>query len=365
MPRKIVPHKSSLHCPSCLSLYRALLRESARASRATDDEVSCEPLRSLISTRFHKDKKLLSYSQTAASLSVGYGYLKLLQDCSAGSSAAHERVKKTLAEVTSQRNALHTYRKEIASKWKPPPAEKILHLRNLRAIASPQNHEPASSEKRIFQHPRPLSEIKSSVRKVPNLILAQGIPLLKYPGPTPVLLNRILKEKINWNLLKWQQHKDLEYKIEIGEAEDQWDRLLARHEGIISDEPDTAEEDLALDENESGPRIRRVQTQGLVSSDSAARGVQSASSSDNSWTKDMREVDQGVYVAVLKRGKNYAELGAKYWKEVIFRERELKEKERREAKHARRMARTGLPIGGGWSGPAAEEGVSSLDSGYL
>jgi hypothetical protein len=359
MPHKNVPHKLSLHRPSCLSLYRALLRESTRASRATNNEVSCEPLRSLISTRFHSDKKILSYRQAATGLSIGYGYLKLLQDCSSGSTTARERVSKTLAEVTTHRNALYTYRKALASKWKPPPEERIKHIRNVRGIANPDNHKSTPAERRIFQHPRPLSEIKSGVRKVPNLILAQGIPLLKYPGPTPVLLNRILKEKINWNLLKWEQHKDLEYKIEIGEAEDQWDLLLAGHEGIVSDERDSTEEKPSTDGNESGLRIR------FVSSDSATRGVQSSPAGNVSWTKDMREVDQGVYAAVLKRGKDYAELGAKYWKEVILPERELKEKERREAKHARRMARKGLPLGGGWSDPEREQPGSSLDSGYL
>ena len=293
MPRVFVPHKSSLHLQACLSIYRSLLRESSAVGAATSSPSIGETLRSLIRFRFHKDQKLLSSSQVANGISGAHGFLGLLKACAAKEPVALQQLTRTLETVAQRADATGQYREENASRWKPPPPSRQKHLRNLRQIASPRSHvsgslsNPEDTTPRIFSHPAPISTIKAGVRKVPNLILAQGIPILKYSGPTPVLLNRVLKEKIQWNVRKWDQHKALENTIALAEREDEWDDILAKQAGVI-------------EEPESQKNLSRRMPGTIIWFAESGPG--------SSWTKDLREVDLSIKRAVMERGSRYAKL---------------------------------------------------------
>ena len=233
-------------------------------------------------------------------------------------------------------------------------------------MASKANHTSTPESPRIFQHPRPISEVKAGVRKVPNLIVAQGIPLLKYPGPTPVLVNRVLKEKIQWGIRKWEQHKDLEKRIQIAEWEDEWDGILAKQEAVVEDD---GELDLGSREEQQRhrPKLIRFYDPQATRSDNAST---QQTIRRISWTTHLNEVDLAIQHAVFERGKKYATLGTRYWHEVVVPERELKEKERRAKKHARRMARKQAgSIFGGEGKKAEQKGQdvepSSIASGFL
>lgn len=203
------------------------------------------------------------------------------------------------------------------------------------------------------------------MRKVPNLIIAQGIPLLKYPGPTPVLVNRVLKEKILWGVRKWEQHKEMQVGIQIGEWEDEWDDILAREGGIMDDDGSEAEPPKEIRRDKSQVNIRFYDPESTSSSSST---FSSSLSSDRhtqprqvSWTTAVRAVDRQIELSVWERGKKYAMLGNRYFEEVIVPERELKEKERKEAKHARRMARKAAA-----AEVVGQDGeVSSIASGFV
>jgi len=128
--------------------------------------------------------------------------------------------------------------------------------------------------------------------------VTQGIPVLKYPGPQPVLLNRILKSKTQWGIKMYQKHEELEQGAHLAECEDEWDMILQK-------------------------------THGVTDTDAAGR---------EGWAKTFIEVDRGLERQVMARGKKYAALGKRLW-EIVLAEREMKEKERKEAKRQRRMAR--------------------------
>ena len=287
------------------------------------------------------------------------------------------------------------YRAEMASRWKPPKPSRYAHLQNLRRVADKANHtsvtassrsseETTQPPQRIFQHPRPISEVKTGVRKVPNLILAQGIPLLKYPGPTPVIVNRVLKEKILWGIRKWEQHKDVLSRIQIAEWEDAWDMTLAEEQMLINEDEAflrdaDAEEDGDSSTHVSKPRIaftdHKTHVNGKRSASASGRrkGVHHNITPRLSWTMNLREVDRSLEAAVLDRGREYALLGDRYFHDVIVKERELKERERKEKKHARRMAskeavvskEAAVIFGKGEEFQAADEQPSSLASGFL
>ncbi|ETI21930.1 hypothetical protein G647_06000 [Cladophialophora carrionii CBS 160.54] len=351
MPRYLAPHKSGPHRLACLGLFRSLLRESRHVGTATSSTKIAETLRSLVRYRFHRDRTLLSRSQIIHGLEAGHGFLDLLRGCAAKSPTALDQLSQLLEHVALQAESTATYRRTLAARWKPPPPSRYAHLENLRRVADKANHASTPSSPRIFQHPRPLGEVKSGVRKVPNLILAQGVPLLKYPGPTPVLVNRVLKEKIRWGVRKWEQHKDIRRRIQIAEWEDQWDSIVARVGNIVDDNDDNgagagggplvegAEGQRSAKSHNPRATIRYYHPPIEGAGTSPKQHPGSGFKPRISWATHLREVDRGLELAVLERGKQYALLGERYWREVVVKERELREQERKERKHARRMAR--------------------------
>ena len=56
----------------------------------------------------------------------------------------------------------------------------------------------------------------------------QGVPFLLYSKPQPQSLGRLLRQKIAWQLKKWDQRTKLtEETIPLGVCEDAWDALVA------------------------------------------------------------------------------------------------------------------------------------------
>lgn len=360
MTSLVAPHKSSLHRQACLSLYRSLLRATAGVRVATSSPSIADTVHSLIRHRFHKDQKLLSRTQVANGLSAGHEYLTLLRSCAAKEPVALQRLYSTLETVARRADATAAYRQEMASRWKPPPPSRHAHLRNLRLNASPVSHASGSlsdhtdTTPRIFSHPAPISTIKSGVRKTPNLMLTQGIPLVKYPGPMPVLVNRVLKQKILWGVRKWEQHTGLQDTIKIAELEDEWDDILADKEGVSEDDGTQQDRQRAPIRQVAGSRVRLVTPQKI-------------SNTRTSWTKQLEEVHYEIRGAVMERGKKYAALGDRLWHEVVVKERDLKEKERKEKKHERRReSRAANGVAGNIFGQQDTEAEpSSVSSGFI
>ena len=180
-----------------------------------------------------------------------------------------------------------------------------------------------------------------------------------------MILNRVLKEKILWGVRKWEQFKDIEGLVRIAEWEDEWDGIVARHGGVeVEDGVDEErEEQKGLDfRSESG---RRIYYYDPLNGAGQGRGSM-VSKPRISWATHLREEGRAVQVAVMERGKKYAELGDRYFHEVIVKERELKERERKEGKHARRMARKQAAGIFNADGKIAEElDPSSVASGFI
>jgi hypothetical protein len=341
-------------------LYRALRRECSRfpvavttggLNDADGGGGSREILESLVRYRFEHDRKLQSPSQIANGIEAGQGFLDLLRACNRSQSSAEAlgSLSRILESTTRQAEDTAALRARFASFWKPPPPERARHLENIARVRNKANYVSSTSSSatpseppRIFQHPRPLSEVKSGVRKVPNLLVTQGIPLLKYPGPQPVLLNRVLKSKTEWGIKMWQKHKHMEEGAHLAECEDEWDEILRREHGIV-DEEEAAGGGGGGGEASDGhghhaPSDYFVpfgQQQSLSSS-----SVKQSNTSDT-WAGTFRAADKELEGQVLARGRKHADLGRKLW-QVVLAERELKEKERKEARYLRRMARRNL-----------------------
>lgn len=299
-------------------MYRALLRECTRLPLVTEHDTAHgarETLQSLVRYRFERDRQLQSPTQIVNGIETGHGLLHQLRLCSSKSSEALGRLGQMLESMTVQAETTMALRAQFASHWKPPPPQRLKYLQNIHLIRNKANYLPQGPRPRIFEHPRPLSEVKTGVRKVPNLIVTQGVPLLKYPGPQPVLLNRVLKSKTLWGVKMFQKHEKLVEGAHLAECEDEWDMILQRQHGIR--DADASEEDSSVG---LGP-LRRAGGAG-------------------SWAKTFVDVDKDLEQQVMARGRKYATLGKRLW-EVVLAEREMKEKERKEAKRLRRRESKG------------------------
>lgn len=206
--------------------------------------------------------------------------------------------------MTLQAEQTTAVREKHASLWKPPPPQRSRHLEHLRKVRNPANYISDPANPRIFQYPRPLSEVRTGVRKAPNLIVTQGVPVLKYPGPQPVLLNRVIKNKVKRGIKMYKQHEQLEDGAHLAECEDDWDHIIRAHHGI--------------DERQSSGRNRHAP--------------------EATWRQTFVDADADLEHKFVDRQRKHADLGRRLW-QIVLAERELKEKERREAKHERRMAR--------------------------
>lgn len=260
--------------------------------------------------RFECDRKLLSASQIANGIEAGHEFLDLLHACAHKSKPALNKLAQLL-EATSQRaESTAAWRAKLKELWKPPAPSKLPRLNHLRKVSTKANSVRAPWNPPILERPLALSQIKAEKRKVPYLVVTQGVPFLRYPGPQPQSLSRVIRQQHRWWEKKWEQKLDLEADITLAQWEDRWDQIVGRQIRHSSMDPDTAETLRANEEREF----------------------------DGSWASALREVHTGISQQIRERDIQRAEMGRQMW-QVIVRERELAKQEKREAKQKRRQTR--------------------------
>ncbi len=101
-------------------------------------------------------------------------------------------------------------------------------------LSADTTSEPRCTESNsIFNRPLPLSRIKGGKRRIPKFVAAQGVPFLLYSKPQPQSLGRYLRQKIAWQIKKWEQRTQLaEETIPLGVCEDAWDALVASQQKV-------------------------------------------------------------------------------------------------------------------------------------
>lgn len=181
----------------------------------------------------------------------------------------------------------------------------------------------------IFQHPRPLASLKGTVRRVPHYIVSNGIPLLRYPGPQPALLNRIIKQKWKWDYKNLERVRALEEVCDLAKTEDIWDHILKKQFGIVApgDEPQPATQ------HASNPTTYRP-----INDKSGGNGRDESNQVFPTWLGTVKDTIVYLNKAFRRQQRQRFDMGKRLFK-VYEAERDMKEEERRAAKHERRMAR--------------------------
>ncbi|KAK5044892.1 hypothetical protein LTR84_010264 [Exophiala bonariae] len=312
MPLTFAANKSYAHRLACLSLYKALLKECASLSAGAGISKSnglSSTLQSLVRYRFRQDKNLLSIAAIGKGLDAGNEFLRLLQACVARSGTAIDKLEVILQSAMSRAEATATIKARNATFWQAASPKRLPHIEHIRRVSRKDLQRPSPNGPAIFLRPKPLSEITWPRRKVPRYLITSGIPVLKYPGPQPVLINRIIKQKWRRNYKSVEMLESLEEARNMAEHEDVWDDLVERH---------------VSDENRGSPA-----SQGSHVADERMTGT---------WQDAYHLSIRKVAATRYGNERTNAAMGEKLYK-VLVDERELKEKERRAAKHERRMAR--------------------------
>ena len=219
-----------------------------------------------------------------------------------------------LQSTVAQAEDTAAVRARNASFWQPPAPTKLTKIEHLRRVARKDLQQSSPGGPAVFQRPKPLSEITCPRRKVPHYLISSGLPILKYPGPQSVLMNRVIKQKWRRDLKQLEMLESLEAGRHLAETEDGWDELMKKH-GIYEN-----------------PHPSKIAQGGFV------QRVLAAGAADVTWEDAFLRATREVQNASKAHDIQNRAMGQKLYK-VLREERELREKERRAAKHERRMER--------------------------
>lgn len=155
-----------------------------------------------------------------------------------------------------------------------------------------------------------MSEIKGRRRRVPYLVVTQGIPFLRYGKPQPVSLGRYLRQRVQWEQKQWTEKSSLEKSIALAEWEDRWDYIVEKEHGI-------------LDGQHGTPQL-----------DGCVRAT-NVSSDGKSWTQVLRVTGEEICGKIKASNEKNAEMGKRMW-EVVVKEKELAKQEKIQQRSERR-----------------------------
>jgi hypothetical protein len=77
------------------------------------------------------------------------------------------------------------------------------------------------------------------IRKVPFLVHANGIPIIRYKKPQPQRLSKYINGQIKAHVRRIEYRSQLDdYLVPIAESEDEWDSILRRYTALSIDDRD-------------------------------------------------------------------------------------------------------------------------------
>ncbi|PGH01740.1 hypothetical protein GX51_05056 [Blastomyces parvus] len=229
MPRFLLPKSSGAHRLACLSLYHALLSQSARLRL-----INLQPaeIQGLIKSNFHRYKSLQSPSQIVNALKAGYEALDLLHSCAQANAESIGRLESIVQRALDLKSNIHKSCEIQAAQHRP-------ENRNTRALRKRAEGRARRRPEALRPHPdtepilsRPRLQINGP-RHVPVLANARGLPFLRIKKPQPPSLSRALRSKLDARWKKILRRDQLEDDIYLAEQEDKWDLIVKQNDGTF------------------------------------------------------------------------------------------------------------------------------------
>ncbi|KAK0643979.1 hypothetical protein B0T16DRAFT_191558 [Cercophora newfieldiana] len=233
MPLPVKPARDARHRLACFALYRALLRQGRRVPLADDIAPGlfpgpAHPIQALVRKAFRRNRRIDSQRLVVSALQNGYRFLSLLHTAAqTPPPPARNEVLSFLRENQARVLAARARAAAVPPKPAPPPKPPILTL----VSENPPVYKPTNP-------PRPLSDFKSGVRRVPTLTETMNFPFLRLNKPQSPILSRALRHRRDTRenvLIEVKRLRDHGY--EEAKQEDQWEALVQKMLGAPEEKP--------------------------------------------------------------------------------------------------------------------------------
>ncbi|KAM7214096.1 hypothetical protein V8F06_010535 [Rhypophila decipiens] len=259
MPLPYKPAADSRHRRACFALYRALVRQGLQIPLPHDILESTKdnpipqqlaprssyfvrrkdgnPIPSLITHAFRRNRKLDSTRLVCLALKNGYRFLDLFAQAKAQAPPPYPTrpIYNSIIQFLGENQARVTkYLVDREASKKPNPFKPHLNHVPLLTLLPPTKHEPGPVYAPTVR-PRPLSALSGGVRKLPTLDDCAGYPFLRLSKPqSPVLSVMIWSNARSRQKRAQRYHEMKEEDLEMGRLEDEWDLLVeSMHQAVV------------------------------------------------------------------------------------------------------------------------------------
>ncbi|RAL17239.1 LYR motif-containing protein [Aspergillus homomorphus CBS 101889] len=219
MHKSVVPCRSSIHRFATLALYRALLRQCAKLP---DNLPERSVAQQYIQLRIHRYKSIQSPSKIAHTLKAGYEALDLLHAVSQGNHEKTKHLQTLLSTTLRERERKSAIQRELTrlklARARPPSALDLRKQAGREAQRKTMQRHPDAES--ILARPRP---VVNGIRRVPKIVNARGLPMLRIKKPQPAFLSHILRGKHRRRDKSLVQRDLLTQEIHWARDEDEWD----------------------------------------------------------------------------------------------------------------------------------------------
>ncbi|KAG9678372.1 hypothetical protein KCU99_g1304, partial [Aureobasidium melanogenum] len=199
MPAFLAPHKSGVHRVTAIALYRALLTKC----RAAPPPLKPSTLQAVVKNSFAKNRHVTSQNVLRNAFAGGYEALDRLNAAIAGDRASISHLKSLLSRLPAR------LKTTVPRKPASVPEPKLAAVQGTA----------------LSLRPRPAFSLPSR-RRIPVLVSANKIPILRFTKPQPAALSHYLKSRLVDRQKRQDRKMALEAQMEIARGEDDWDRIL-------------------------------------------------------------------------------------------------------------------------------------------
>ncbi|OQD87830.1 hypothetical protein PENANT_c005G05684 [Penicillium antarcticum] len=173
---------------------------------------------------------ILHHGRTTNALKAGYEALDLLSSASGGNRRDTHQITTLLAQHKSQKEKHAAMQRKSGSvkPVKPLSDKKARKAESIRYQQETARRHPNATP--VLSRPRPLGSLGDKIRKVPVLVNARGIPLLRFKKPQPRNLSDTLRKKLHNRWVWIMRRERLQLDILFAKDEDEWDRMTQTRE---------------------------------------------------------------------------------------------------------------------------------------
>lgn len=221
MPTFLPPHKSGVHRIAAIALFRALLQQ-CKALQNTLPTPTTSQLQNLIRHRFKSQRHVTSSRQLKLGFAAGYEAIDHLDAAVAGDQSRTQVLLDLLSRAPE--SVKRAPKNETWERWQRQEKRKA-------AVREDFARRAAAKEK-FFQRPVPLERLSGGVRRIPVLVNANHVPVLRIKKPQPLALSKYLNSRVKQRQRRHDRRWELEELAALGRAEDRWDALVFGEYGI-------------------------------------------------------------------------------------------------------------------------------------